>query len=273
MRRYFYRAARLQTGDKMSKDPAARELEGLLGIGLKDDALGMARRAFKKPVISADLFNAALDVVLTCVARPKSWTKLIDSAYARLSKRGKQAAGFLMLAFHGGIPNHEVAQRFLPKRFNGPLGLAELAYAMETMLALDRMNEAEKLAHKFPHAIRQAQHPMMKAMLRNLLADYFARSGEWEKAASLWEELRLDSCFAETANLGIVELHLAAAMQAAKKGLESVEKLKSNPDPELAIMLPDNEKERWEEVQKKLNRLGKELEKVLPKQQSAESEI
>jgi hypothetical protein len=107
------------------------------------------------------------------------------------------------------------------------------------MLALDRKSEVEKLARKFPHAIEMAQDPTMKAMLMSGLADYFAMSGQSEKAASLWEELRLDSCLAEPANLGIVDLHIAAAIQAVKRGLESVEKLKSNPDPVLAILHPD----------------------------------
>ena len=81
----------------------------------------------------------------------------------------------------------------------------------------------------------------------------------------MWEELRLDSCLAETANIGIVELHIEAAMQAVKKGLESVAKLNSYPDPVLAISLPGNERERWEKLEKKLNQLGKQLEKLMPK--------
>ncbi len=178
MKRNSFTSERSNEIEQFSEDPEANELDGLVAIAMKDDALRMARRAFKNPAISADVFNAALNAILTHADCTKAWTKLIDSAYARLTKRGQRAACFLMLGFHCGNHSYEVASRFLPKRFNGPLGLVELAFAMETMQALDRKIEVEKLARKFPHAIKVAQEPTMKAMLMSGLADYFAGIGQ-----------------------------------------------------------------------------------------------
>ena len=65
--------------------------------------------------------------------------------------------------------------------------------------------------------------------------------------------------------IGLVELHLARALLAVRSGLESLQALKKNFDPELEVQLPGNDKTRWEKTETELKRLGNRLEKALPK--------
>src|SRR2546425_886004 len=78
----------------------ARELIGLVELGMKCDALREARDVLKQTTLNAELFNAALHAVLILGDRLNSWAPLVESAYGRLSKRGQRAACCSMLSFH-----------------------------------------------------------------------------------------------------------------------------------------------------------------------------
>ena len=74
------------------------ELEGHLQLGMKEDALDLARQFLIRTSLNAKTFNAALDAILIQADRIKPWKPLVERAYTRLSKRDQRAVGSNMLS-------------------------------------------------------------------------------------------------------------------------------------------------------------------------------
>jgi hypothetical protein len=54
------------------------ELEGLMEMGMKHEALKEARRRLKQSETSAQAFSSAVDAILVQADKLKTWTKLVD---------------------------------------------------------------------------------------------------------------------------------------------------------------------------------------------------
>ncbi|HEY1719346.1 MAG TPA: hypothetical protein VGH42_13790, partial [Verrucomicrobiae bacterium] len=150
---------------KETQNKSASDLKGFTELGMKREALKLARHKLKQINITAKDFSEALNAILIQADKCKSWTPIIEAAYAHLSKRDKQTVRCWMLYFYNSIKNHEIANRFIPSRFTSKCELAELAFAGETWIALNKMNEMDKLAKKLLWAFKVAEQPMMQALL------------------------------------------------------------------------------------------------------------
>lgn len=251
---------------KPTGSPLAREVQGYSELGMQKEALEISRRILSQDHIDADSFQAALDGVLSHVDQMKSWKKLVDKAYRRLSKTAKGKVRFLMLSFECGLGNYRVAVDFLPKHFSGKLALVELLFALETMLALDRMVEAKKIAHKCVRSIDVAENPEMKQLFKMGLASYLARVQEWSAAVVLWEELLRSDLCAENAIYGLVNIGLAHSLDAVTKALAAVQTRKKHLGLPIMFESPENERRRWEDIEGFLAKRKKILGRLLPKE-------
>jgi len=262
----------ISSGETVSPNPpsGARELDGFVELGMKREALCEARRLLRNTPITAGQFNAAMDAALTQEDRLKSWVPLVESAYARLSKREQRVVNFSMLSFHYSNKDYEAASRFIPRRFGGEFGLTELAFAWDIWLALGKKDETEKLGRKLPRAIEKAELPMVRAQLLCCLAEHFARRGKWNESVGIWELVQLDEIFLPNAVHGIVEAHVARALRAIECGFQLLEKFNQRVDPELATTLPGNEKKRHYKTEKEFLRLQKLLETIMPVERQKE---
>jgi hypothetical protein len=237
---------------------------------MKREALKMARRTLKQTDIAEKDFGEALNAILVQADKCKSWSSVVEAAYARLSKRDKQAARSWMLYFCSASKNYEAAIKFIPRRFVGEFDLFEFAFTCEIWLRLNRMDEMDKLAKKLSRAIGQAQYPLMQTKLAECLAEYYTRKGLWNKAIELWEFVRLDNIFCENAIASIVDIHVAGALLAIKRGLELVEKFNKNPDPQMETTLPGNDRKIQQQAEKRFRKLKKILEKIVSQKRQKE---
>lgn len=181
MRRFWKSVFDGQIADR-SVNLFRQEIQGFVELGMKRDALRLVRGALKSERVSAEVFNTALDAIFAQADRRKAWTRLIESGYGRLSTRDQRSVRFGMLAFYCGIQNYESASRFVLRRFGCRFGLVDLAFAMETWLALGRMDKARSLVRRCVEGIESAEEPEMQAMLIHGLAKYFAKAGESDAA-------------------------------------------------------------------------------------------
>lgn len=244
---------------------AVNELDGLVGFGMKKEALALARRKLKAQHIRAADFNDVLNAILTLADRVKPWVPLVEAAYVRLSRRGQRSARFMMLCFHHNNRNYEAASRLVPQRFTRNHNLLELSIALESAIALDRMKEAGRLARKIPTAVEDAQETSMQAMLLHCLAQFCCRKGAWEKALRIWEIVQQDEILLRSAVLGMAEIHLARAVLVLRSGLEQNRQFGNHFDPDLATVVPGDERIRRDQTEKELNRLERALCKMLGK--------
>src|SRR5256885_306394 len=117
-----------RSGRRKSPD-LATELDGMVDLGMKREALRTARRALEEPRVTTQLFGSAMNAILTHQDRLKTWRRVVEAAYARLPKRRQRTVHFWMLSFHYSTRDYEAASRFIPRRFDGECGLTELAFA------------------------------------------------------------------------------------------------------------------------------------------------
>lgn len=239
-------------------------------MGMKHEALKLARRTLKQTHIAEKDFGEAVNAILVHANKCKPWTPAVEGAYARLSKRDKQAVRHWMLYFCSASKNYESGIKFIPRQFVGEFDLTELAFTCEIWLRLNRMDEMDKLAKKLSRAIGQAAYPLMRTMLARHLGEYYARKGLWNKAVEAWEFVRFDNIFIEEAVEGIVDIHVAGALLAIKRGLELVEKFNKNFDPQMETTLPGNDKKIQQRAEKKFRKLKRILEKIVPEKRQKE---
>lgn len=246
------------------------ELKGLVGLGMKHEALKLARRTLKQPDITAKIFDGALDAILTLADKCKPWTPVVEAAYARLPEPDQQAVRHWMLYFYNSCKNHEAAAKFILCRFVGEVDLLDLAFTCETLLELKRMDEMDKLAETLSRAIKEAGHPLMRTHLAECLAEYYTRKGLWNKAIELWEFVQQDNIFCQNAIGGIVEIQIAAALLAIKRGLELVKKFNQDINPKMETTLPRNDKAIQQQTEKQFRKWRKILEKIVPEKRQKE---
>lgn len=231
---------------------------------MKREALRLARQNLKSREIKADSFNRSVNVILFQADRPKSWSALIERAYARMPRREQHLARSWMFAYCYCLKDYARAARFVPRRFKGACDPHHLALATDTMRELGNRRETKRLARRLPRAIREAGNPTEQAMLSNSLAEYLASEGRWQQAIRIWESVLSDSIFMENAVSGIMLVHVARALKTVHSGLRLLGKFKSQPDPQLEITLPGNDKARLAKAERKLRRFEKLLERILP---------
>jgi hypothetical protein len=246
------------------------ELNGFVEMGMKREALKLARRILKKIDISTVDFRDAMQAILIQADNYKLWTPVVESAYARLLKHDKHIVRPYMLYFYHSCKNYEAAAKFVPHRFVGAFDTKELAFACETWLELNRMDKMENLAKKLLWAIKEVDVPFMRTHLAKCLAEYYARKGHWGKAVELWEFVQLDNIFYRDAVEGVVDIHVAGALLAIKRGFELMKKFNQNYDPEMETTLPGNDGKIQRGAGKKFRKLQRLLEKVVPEKRRKE---
>ena len=246
------------------------ELGGFVKLGMKREALKLARRTLKQADITAKAFNDALAAILTLADKCKPWTPVVEAAYAHLPKSDKQAVRHSMLYFYNSSRYYEAAGKFVPRRFVGEVNLMELVLTCKTWLELKRMDEMDKLAKILSRTIKETEHPFMRTQLSECLAEYYTRKGLWNKAVELWGFVQLDNIFCRNAVEGIVDIHVAGALLAIKRGFELVKKFNQSFDPKMETTLPGNDKVIQQQAEKKFRKLQKILEKIVPNERQRE---
>ena len=163
--------------DLQFNDRPINEFSDYVDPGMKREALREARRRLNDPIMTAGAFNDALNAILTHADKLKPWTNMVETAYERLPKRERPSARFFIMSFRAGRHDYDGVLRLMPQRFAGIFALVILAYVMEASLALDKQEILRKLAKRLPHAIEDANHPIMRRHLRFCLSEYYARYG------------------------------------------------------------------------------------------------
>ena len=253
-------------------DPVLTELEGYNGLGMKKDALRLAKCLLRNPGITDAQFEAALLTLLSTVTRLKPCRTGVEKAYARLSAKAQRRVRFWMLSFYHsvGVGDYATASRFLPKRFNGPWGLIELGFAWDIWSELDDKESLSKHRRTMAEGAARADYPFTQSMLLASLGDYLLRTGEWRLAAESYREIPVESVNAHQAVLGPVLAlcgELLSACEAARKPLAL---FKTYHDPDSEVPLAANLSEMHRDIEKQLNALQGGLRRLLGKKRLKE---
>lgn len=236
------------------QDREISELDGFIDLGLKKEALALARSHLKRRP-KPDLFFACLNAILTLADNAPRWRGLVEAAYADLSLRGRRKVRFLMLSFYYSMGDYEAAYAFIPRRFGGAVGPVDVSFAVETLLSLGKMDEAGHVVCRAVKMVPSMEDPDGRAMLMNCIVTYLSEVGEWDRAIPFWETLQDDRLMAESAIFGLIGAHLRRAVKAIASGRAALERLRKDPDPHLETCIPGNDARRWRRAEKTLKRV------------------
>jgi tetratricopeptide (TPR) repeat protein len=252
-------------GVELAGDASLRELDGVVCLGMRCDALRLARQLLRRRNLGAVVFAAAFDAMMIQGERSERRRRLIEEAYARLSTVDQRACRSRMLSLYWGAGDYEAAARFLPSRLDRAADAMDASCAFQTLVEVGRQKEAGRWVPRFLRWARQAPTPLARAHLLAALAVYYDKTGDCERAAHFWKQsLAEDDSYAEQALSGLAEMRLRQAREATRDGLATLRRLKGQHDPDLETTLPGNQTRRWEELETKLTRFGRVLERAPP---------
>src|SRR5438046_5279106 len=119
------------------------EISGYCDIGMKREALRLARAVFAKRRISPEEFFEAIRAI-GVDSDCRRFKPQIEAAYGRQSRRFKSWARAGMLYTYVTLEDWESAAQFVSVQNVSSAG--EMFFSMEVLLALDKLEDAEHLA-------------------------------------------------------------------------------------------------------------------------------
>jgi hypothetical protein len=255
-----------KTGARAARDEALlQELNGLCEMGMQREVLQMVDRLLvqkSSPMLFIEAVRALL-IHADSLKDLKNWTGRLEKAYTAQSLRNSRTCRYAMLCFYHSVHDYQKALEFIPVRFSRFAAPLELAFALDTFLALNRTKKADALVARCLRLFRQISPGEEFNVLLHSLADYFAFKRDWENAIMLWEHLISDDVLGPQA---FIEIAVARAMQArhaANDGLCHIKHLRKSRDA-LAISLPGNLKARLNEAEIELTLIKARLDQCLP---------
>jgi hypothetical protein len=263
MQRFPKEDPRPNTGQE--QPPLTRsELEGFVDLGMKDEALRLARQQLRASGVNALTFNESVQAILILADKAKPWRRLIESAHERLPRSERQLTRFKMMAFRKVCSDYQGVLRLLPKRLPADFSGMELSYAMKATFELGDRVLMGKLARRLPAAIQNAEHPIIHSQLLLCLAEFLMLNHDWEEAINVLEAAQTNEILSQNAVRGIVEIQAVRALLALRCGFELIEEFNRNFDPMSELTLPGSDREVQELAAKEFRRLRKILERVVP---------
>jgi hypothetical protein len=244
------------------RSPIAAEMAGCCDLGMTREALQLARKILTQDRILAEEFSETVRTIGVHGDTLKKWAPKLQAAYDRQSREFKRAARFDMLSIYAPMGDWENARRFLSLR--NAWSAAEMAFSMDVLLGLDLSDEAKPLSRRCIKCLPFATTRFEQSLLIDALADFFARTHQWNKAIAMWQNAPMEQPFRGNALEGIVQIHLARALEAVQRGLGFLAELKRNPDLETEVCIPGNELRMLKNDEKELLKFKWGIEKLLP---------
>ena len=256
--------------EKRTKSPAgtsdaAEELCGYTELGMKREALKVARQILSKPRISPAEFVAAIHAI-GCHPDYENMRSEIESAHLRQNRRFQKRVRAEMLAIYAVFGDATTASRFISVR--DAHCSRELFLTMDVLLELERLGDAKAVAQKCERALTKTSDEWEQGCLIDALASYYARCGEWSRAFDLWLATPPGGVLVGNAANGLVELFIVCALDVIQWELGALAKLPSDPDMDLA--LPGNNDAIQRDVKNQLLKFKGLLAKAVPTERRKE---
>jgi len=145
-----------------------------------------------------------------------------------------------------------------------PASVTDFLFGMDVLLELGKLEAAEVLATRCRKALRSATDRFQQSVLLTALGEFYSRVHRWDDALTVWEHMPLEQPFRHNALSGIVQIHLAKALQSVERGLQLLAELKKNPDTENELCVPGNDLGMTKDAEKELLKYKSGIEKLLP---------
>lgn len=242
----------------------AAEISGYADIGMKQEALRLTRKVLEKRRILPDEFSEALRTI-GIYASFKSfnkWKPKFEAAYERQSRKFKRKVRSDMLAMYVSLKEWETALQFVS--IQRPSAASDFFFGMDVLLEFGKVEEAQELSMHFGKALRFVGNQFEQSLLSCALGRFFAHTHQWEYALAVWQATPPDSSIARNVLNGIVEIHLARALEAVGAGIRVLTERKQQANCDIDLSLPGLEFDLAVGAEKELLKFKRGIEKLLP---------
>jgi hypothetical protein len=241
----------------------AAEISGYADIGMKQEALRLTRKLLQKRRILPNEFSEALRTVgiYASFKSFKKWKPKFEAAYERQSWKFKRKVRSDMLAMYVSLKEWETALQFVS--IQRPSAASDFFFGMDVLLELGKVEEAHELSMHFGKALRFAGNEFEQSLLSCALGRFFAHTHQWEFALAVWQARPPASSIARNVLNGIVEIHLARALEAVDTGIRLLTERKQQHSSDIDLCLPRLEFELAVDAEKELLNFKRGIEKLL----------
>jgi hypothetical protein len=242
----------------------AAEISGYVDIGMKKEALQLTRKVLEKRRIIPDEFSAALRTVGVYASFKsfKNWKPKFEAAYNRQSKKFQREARSDMLGMYVSLKEWETALKFVS--VSSPSSASDFFFGMVILLQLGKLPQAEQLAARYTKVLRLLRSDFDKSLFCCALGQFFAHKRRWDCALNVLQQAPLDPSVARNLLTGIVEIHLAQALDAVDGGIRLIGLWKQQHDSDLDLCLPGLETDLAVDAEKELRKFKRGIERLLP---------
>ena len=243
----------------------AAEMSGYVDIGMKREALRLARKVLEKHRILPEEFSETLRTIGIYVSFKtwkQRWKPTIEAAHNRQSLRFKRKVRSDMLGMYACLEEWETALKFVSVQKAS--SAVDVFHGMIVLLELQKLQAAQVLAARGKRALSKTTDQFEASLLIEALARFCARTHNWSSATELWRQAPLEEPFRENALSGIVQTHLARAYECVEIGLQKLAELKETPSNDNELCLPGNEMKLTRDAEKELLKFKRGIEKLLP---------
>jgi hypothetical protein len=233
---------------------------------MKDEALRAVRRVLTKRRILSEEFSEAMRTIGTYLSSKtwKAWKPKIEAAYNRQSRSFKRKVRPDMLGMYVSLKEWKTALQFVS--IQRPSTVSDFLFGMDVLLELGRVEDAAELAMRCKKALRFVATGFERSSLLYTLGQFFAHTHQWEHALAAWQAAPPESCIARNVLSGIVEIHLARALEAVDSGMRLLAEQKQQGNSELDLRLPGLESDLAVDAEKELLKFKRGIEKLLPEE-------
>jgi hypothetical protein len=236
------------------------EIDGYMELGMREEALRQVHLTLNRSLLTPEQFNTSVFALLQ-TDRPESWRRTVEHAYGRLKQPQDDRVRSAMINFYFTIGEAKLAWRYFPRRWTK---FFDAWVMMQVCLELGRLNQAKVTAQLCSEILAGAEDDFTRASMIDALASYHVELGNRDTALALWEESPNEPCFQRQRLCGIVKIHLARALEAAKSGLAKVAAARINFDLSTEVQLPGNTAAMLSDSEGELTRLERDIEKLIP---------
>lgn len=247
------------------------ELNGLIDLGAKKEALALAAEFLHKERISDDEFDAALRTILTFDFKIKGetyafnapkWAPIVELVYASMSQRQQQRLRPRMLWFFSQCDDADAAVRFLDSEYSTP---SELAIALRVAVGTQQGEGfTQGLAVQAEQFLTSDIPEFEGDDLHDALAKYYFHAGQLDGALRHSRAIRNLDVFSGRALLWPVELQSLGVLAAAKERLAVIDEYRRRAPTQMDLALPEFRDLQLDRAARCLLGYEQKLKRLLP---------
>jgi hypothetical protein len=247
-----------------NSSPLTSELSGYMDLGMHQKAVPLALKILRKDRVSSEEFQEAIEVLICAHPKLSRCVPSILGAYQHLSVASKKKIRPSMLSLYYHLADFPKALLFVSQN---PKTAFEFVYSLETYMKLELEEDASRMANLGRNIMRKCKDTLEQGALLSVLATFFTRRGDFDKAITLWQLVPNEIALGFDKFESIVKLHTAKSIQTTRENLRELQLLESEGDPQFEIAYPGLHQRLIQNIRKQLHFTEKALEKIIPKKE------